>query len=373
MSVQTSLPARTQILSVLRGQRVRIPNLGALVDGWPNPVNPDQEVVTSVVQHVLETYSMTNAVEMKLKRANLSFLIASWYPFASAQRLKEITYFVCWMYMFDDAIIDKVSWPGLDNVAAFDAAYQDLIAFVRNVLRLDGGDKDERQTVPSDIPAIDSFRGTGEVMRESYSLSQRQSFYDMCKLTMEGYRTEQQLRVAGQIPTWEEYWTYREGSSCMGMCVAMIEFAIESNIPEGIMQSLEMRQLWTETTVICWLMNDMISAKKELGEGFIENAVALGAIDTNSAQDGMNRTFGLVKDAISRFEEKADMVKEKFCTEGETNDGALNGKKKTEKASGNRVHQEVGDFIKSCQCIVTGALSWRLVPIYPYLPTLMNE
>jgi hypothetical protein len=223
--------------------------------------------------------------------------------------------------------------------------------------------------VASAIPAIESFRGIGEVMRERCSLSQRQSFHDMCILTMEGYRTEQQLRVAGQIPTWEEYWTYREGSSCMSMCVAMIEFAIESNIPEDIMQSLEIRQLWTETTVICRLMNDMISAKKELGEGFIENTVALGAIDTNSAQDGMNRAFSLVKDAVSRFEEKADMVKEKFCTEGETNDGVLNSERKTQKA----VHQEVEDFIKSCQSIVTGALSWSLAPIYLSLPTLANE
>jgi hypothetical protein len=73
---------------------------------------------------------MTPAVETKLKRANLALLIASWYPFPPAETLKEITYFVCWMYMVDDAIIDKVSWAGLDNVAAFKAAYIVLIDFV---------------------------------------------------------------------------------------------------------------------------------------------------------------------------------------------------------------------------------------------------
>ena len=73
---------------------------------------------------------MTEAVEMKLKRAHLSLLIESWCPSASAQRLKAITYFVGWMYVIDDAVIDKVSWPGLDNAAAFDAAYQELMAFV---------------------------------------------------------------------------------------------------------------------------------------------------------------------------------------------------------------------------------------------------
>ena len=79
----------------------------------------------------------------------------------------------------------------------------------------------------SEIPAIDSFRGVGEVICESYSVSQRQRFYDACKLTMEGYRTAQQLRVGGRIPTWEEYSKYREGS---------FELAIESNIPEDVMR-----------------------------------------------------------------------------------------------------------------------------------------
>jgi hypothetical protein len=47
----------------------------------------------------------------------------------------------------------------------------------------------------------------------------------------------------------------------------MIELAIGSNIPEHTIESKEMQDLWTETTVLTWLTNDMISAKKELGEG----------------------------------------------------------------------------------------------------------
>jgi hypothetical protein len=36
------------------------------------------------------------------------------------------------------------------------------------------------------------------------------------------------------------------------------------------------------------MINDIVSAKKELGEGFVENAVALGALETRNAQDGMD-------------------------------------------------------------------------------------
>ena len=102
-------PTRDEVLPNLHGQAVRIPDLQSLYTSWPSVINPEQDAVNSVVYSVLETHSMTKAVEVKLKKANLSLLIASWYPFSSAETLKEITYFVCWMYMVDDAIIDKVS------------------------------------------------------------------------------------------------------------------------------------------------------------------------------------------------------------------------------------------------------------------------
>lgn len=58
--------------------------------------------------------------------------------------------------MVDDAIIDKVSWPGLDNAAAFEAAYNNLMDFVYKSLKLDG---DVEKTQPqSTTAAIGSFR-----------------------------------------------------------------------------------------------------------------------------------------------------------------------------------------------------------------------
>jgi len=178
---------RQEILSDLGDQTVRIPDLQSLYINWPSFVNTNQDAVTSVVNDILETHSMTKAVEMKLKRANLSLLIASWYPFSPAETLKEITYFTCWMYMVDDAIIDKVSWPGLDNAAAFEAAYNNLMDFVYKSLKLDG--HAEKPQPQSTIAAIDSFRYLGEILCEKYTLAQRWKFYDSCKMTMDGYRT----------------------------------------------------------------------------------------------------------------------------------------------------------------------------------------
>jgi hypothetical protein len=354
-------PTRDEVLPSLHGQAVRIPDLQSLYTGWPSVVNPKQDAVNSVVHSVLETHSMTKAVEMKLKKANLSLLIASWYPFSSAETLKEITYFVCWMYMVDDAIIDKVSWPGLDNAAAFEEAYNTLMDFVYKSLKLDGDV--EKPQPQSTIAAIDSFRHLGEKLCDKYTLVQREKFYDACKMTMNGYRTEQQLRVSGPIPTWDEYWSYREGSSCISMCVAMIELAIDSHIPTEILQSQEIVSLWRETTINTWMVNDLVSAKKELGEGFIENAVALLAIETWKAQDGMDRAVQLVKESTARFEEQARAVERKFCglPKRSMNEDDLSVKNETEIAGQQIVSDQVRKFVENCRAIITGSLSWRYV------------
>lgn len=247
--------------------------------------------------------------------------------------------------MIDDAIIDKVSWPGLDNAAAFEAAHNSVMDFVYKSLRLDGDTK--KPQPKSEMAAIDSFRHIGEILCEKYTLAQRQGFYDSCKMTTYGYRTEQRLRVAGRLPTREEYWSYREGSSCISMCVAMIELAINSHLPAYILQSQEIQLLWRETRIGSWLVNDILSSKKEMGEGSIENAVALGAIETPNAQDGMDRTVQLVKESTARFEEQVKEVEKKF---GIPDDSSVR-----------EGDDSVGlkEFVVSCKCIITGSLAWR--------------
>ena len=304
---------------------------------------------------------MSKAVEAKLQRANLSLLVASWYPSASAERLKSIVYFVCWMYMIDDAVIDKVSWPGLDNAEAFDAAYHETVSFMWKTLKLDGDDSMNQPT--SGIAAIDSFRDIGRILCEKYTIPQREMFWNACKSTMDGYRTEQQLRIAGRIPTWDEYQSYREGSSCMSMCIAMIEYAMELDIPKDTTQSQEAQQLCTDTVLITWLMNDILSARKELEQGFVENAVALCARDSKKAQDGMDRTVGLAKAAILGFERRVTQFEKRFYTIVDKTSGLATVDENEKSGSHQESNRQIEEFVRGCRCIVTGSLSWRFVPI----------
>ena len=309
---------------------------------------------------------MTKAVEMKLKRANLGLLIASWYPFASAQTLKDITYFVCWMYVVDDAVVDKVSWPGSDNEKAFEAAHNDIMAFVGSSLKVAGYTPD--QTPHSTIEAVSSFAPIARVLCRGYSHQQRLRFYHSSRLTMDGYRTEQQFRLSGHPPTWSQYHAYRQGSSCISMCVATTELASDLHLPEYVVNSPEVQDLWRETTVNCWLANDILSAKKEMNDGFIENAVVLLSRETGSVQDAMDATVQMLVESIARFDGLAKDVEGKFCGDDRTTAGELrNGDRKSEdvngtlKDSADTIAYQVRKFVQGCRCLATGSLYWSLV------------
>jgi hypothetical protein len=74
----------------------------------------------------------------------------------------------------------------------------------------------------------------------------------------------------------------------------------------------------------------------------------------------------LVKESIARFEERATAVERKFCgTDNLSINGASNteplrmSEKGKELAGQQNVSDQVRKFVESCNCIITGSLSWR--------------
>ena len=240
----------------------------------------------------------------------------------------------------------------------------------------------DRHTQPkSDHPAIDSFRGTGEALCRRYTRVQRQKFYDACSVTMEGYRTEQRMRMAGHVPTVEEYWGYRDGACCMHMCIALIELGIGSSIPADVLNSSEMNDLWFETSCANWITNDILSAKKEMAEDYVENIVPLCAEPTRKCQDGLDRAVVYLEEHLRLFDDKAKALEEKFSDRTERSDdsnghvdGEANGvnghgdanglhsaARRRGPAADMTVAEQVSLFIKSCKMHAAGSWVWGYV------------
>lgn len=55
------------------------------------------------------------------------------------------------------------------------------------------------------------------------SLEQRQNFYEELEFYISTTETEQKFHLDGRIPSLEEYWAVRMGTSAVGACLAVIE------------------------------------------------------------------------------------------------------------------------------------------------------
>ena len=83
--------------------------------------------------------------------------------------------------------------------------------------------------------------------------------------------------------------------------------------------------------------------------GFIENAVALGAIDTLVAQNGVEFTLRQITESMARLEERAAAVEVKYLPRGQA------------KGSGDTTQRDVKCFVNSCKYLIRGSISWRSV------------
>ena len=92
---------------------------------------------------------------------------------------------------------------------------------------------------------------------------------------------------------------------------------------------------------------------------FIENAVALGSVDTLIAQDGISFTIRLIKDSMARFEERIVAIERKYLN---SEKDELTRPGDSHPNSGNIPPKHpIKVFIESCRSLVRGSISWRLV------------
>lgn len=106
--------SRMQILSSLKGASAVIPNIQALLGGWPHRLNPEIERLHEEVDKYLETqvalvndrksgaYSKPSLFPpgkrlRKMKALNAAHFASSWWPYASYEALRTLTYLSIWV------------------------------------------------------------------------------------------------------------------------------------------------------------------------------------------------------------------------------------------------------------------------------------
>lgn len=89
--------------------------------------------------------------------------------------------------------------------------------------------------------------------------------YDEIRYYLEMSENEQRTRLAGVIPSLEEFWQYRLGCSAVFVCLSFNEFAWpDMELPAEFYVDEDVKEIRKCTNMLVAAFNDLVSVKKEI-------------------------------------------------------------------------------------------------------------
>lgn len=329
------------IVSALRGQTLRIPNLFNIFRSWPHPkgrVNRHHELVKPIVDQAVDRMAISYPLITNRKRDDIAHLACSLYPQAWKQQIEALTLYTTWLVCWDDAV-DANEGDLAGDFARADRWRRQTMRMVREALAFNGtcvGKADGD-------PINDVFRGFGSRLCETAQRDQRRLLHDEIHFFVKSCAAEQELRLANRMPDFESYMKMRIGTVGGRMLCSLVPYATQERLPAAVSSAPEVDQMWTQVSILLSLLNDMLSLKKELRTNCIINAVA--------AIMEPDMTLGMV---VSELEERMGLAVNEF------DDAASKLLNKTEAQE--ELQSLVKRYVHGCRAIVVGTLNSTFVP-----------
>ncbi|KAI9760260.1 MAG: hypothetical protein M4579_001774 [Chaenotheca gracillima] len=349
---------RQQLLSNLKGQTVEVRDIQSRFPGWHRGVHPEYERMRPVLDEKLQSLVKNEKKLAKLRKADFALFGASWWPYTKYEDCITLTQLAIWLFIWDDEI-EEDGGSLFEDFEGAQAFREKTLKFIESSLGLGS---QEAQPTPTS-PIINSFQEIADRLCERYTIEQRQRFMDQMSFFIEMSEVEQQVRMSGRIPTIKEYWDIRMGTSAVGVCLAMLDFAGQMSLPTSIMKDPDMQVLWDQTNVIISLVNDMLSLKKEIvgipfmkllsmldkadkdrvsqAHGQTDSLIPLLFALSSNIQQSMDVASNALRSAVINFEMAADRL--------------------TSRRSGDaKTDEDVAAYVRGCQYNLTGNLGWSL-------------
>ncbi|KAI3320917.1 terpenoid synthase [Xylariaceae sp. AK1471] len=329
------------VATQLDGKTLHLSDLTKVFAAWPTAANKYADELEALVDSLLERI-VTNEHKLKaLKQADFARLMSLWYPDAEWPELKVATAYSVWIFVWDDEI-DAGDTDAATNEQLAQAYYRQSLAYIHRMLGLDEEGLDDIEAPHQNMTL---FADVGRGVREATGVEQRQRFFDELENFMLQVGVEHSHRMAGTIPTTEEYMNIRAGSVGCAPQIAITDYMLKIRLPEIIMECAAMKALWRETIYICLLLNDIYSVQKEIVQGSLLNIVPVMFKNMEGNQkciEAVSKDLNIaLKETMERFEAAA-----KELNEIASDDAQL--------------HTNILDYIKWCRYFITGVLYWSL-------------
>ncbi|KAL9078210.1 MAG: hypothetical protein Q9157_002863 [Trypethelium eluteriae] len=287
--------SRRLLLDSLKGQRIHIPDLHVLFQHWPISINKELERLRFDVDRKLQDF--------------LPGMMAK---------------------------VDAEVGPLASDIQKAHSFRAETIPYVKDCLGIS-------EKVPGVCPSssiIRSFMAVSEEVCKVYNEEQRSTLVDEIAFFMRTSATEQKARLAPEMPSLPDYIECRMGTSAVGVTCGIIEYAYEKALPSVVMKDPDMKVLWAQVNIIVWVVNDLLSIKKEIAQDTVDSLIPLLYLKHGNVQDAIEIAVSGLEAEIRNFDEISGKLQARYSYDPTT-------------------QKALSTFIKACQFNCTGNLHWR--------------
>lgn len=335
-----SFDPREQILAQLRRTTFTIPDLKDCFRDWPIECSPYLDQIRKDVHAWLEeTLGAGKALAIS-KKADFGLFGATEWPYASYERCRIACLFCAWVFTWDDEIDSSLGSMGDDLESAQTYRFE-TIQFIKESLGLA-----PRSPTPPANKIIRNFEVVGQALREAYTPAQRRRFFAEVDRFMAGTEDEQRRRLCSRdLPTLDQFWEYRLGSSAVNICTSLIEYSFgDMALPDGVWEDEDMKTILRNTNIHLSGLNDLYSLKKEVAINAVESLIPI------LLANGHAQTVPQAVDIVAQY--VADRSAELDACAASLIERWGGGDEK--------LAADLRRFVDNCRCMCTGNRTWSL-------------
>ncbi|KAG6355737.1 hypothetical protein INS49_003702 [Diaporthe citri] len=258
----------TALANELRGQRFSVDMTKSFCD-WPSGArNPHYRRLQIECDRVLEMGVADAERCKKFMKSDFALFSVLWWPSADWEDLYTAMLFTVALFVWDDTI-DTNEHMLASNFQQAEVWRNQSLAYFRYHLQLSPHEKEPY--CPDDICLL--FKEFAERFCENFGDEQRRRMYSKIEHFVAHNRLEQAERLAGRIPSYDEYMNIRYGVTGVRMFTLLLEITQKTKLPAWVMDSSEMEEIVEECNFIIIVVNDILSLKKEIATDCVVNLV----------------------------------------------------------------------------------------------------
>ncbi|KAL3465047.1 terpenoid synthase [Aspergillus heterothallicus] len=323
----------------LTGQTVSVPNLAKLLPSWAFKIHPEYERARNdFLNPWIRRWVDDSLTSRKLQKAEFGVFAAVLCSDAPFDRFVTVAKYFAWYYIWDD-IFDCGALQGSSDseVSAYRQASMQYIQYQL----LPEHECPDLSVYSSQLQnALVCWEEVGKHIREVCSHNTRMILSKAMLEYMEAVGDANALFDNGKFPSLEAYWARRDYAAGIYPGIATIPFVYGVDITPADVSNIQMKELWKSTSYLVHISNDIISLRKELSDGQIENLVPVIMLNESiTINEAMQESYKYAKDNVAGMETAARNLQ-----------SALGGTPRDQAV--------VAAFTQGCRDLAAGLIHW---------------